>query len=1074
MDYHSESNDRRAGFLGFRRHPLSRSLLAAGIGWAFCLTLWAGGPPIAGNGGNNPPHAIIKPVPKIGKHHDALAVPTLDGTQSFDPDFDFITYQWKDSSGMIIGNGPTVQVVLVSFGTYTYVLIVCDTHYSSQDINQTNPLHSCASASIAVEVVEDDLPPSVDAPDITVSVTDPGSATVSKSTALSNYMLNGATTSAVDDIDPHPQFQRVVGPNGTVTPSTVFPEGDTPILVFYVDQAFNVGSSPATVHVTDRQDNDIFLLTGEGNCFAVPCNDVIQRVRGGVVEDFCTFAGGTSPTQGLIVDSSGRLVALRDAVNIAGVAGLEMVRCNTKGAPLEKFAWFQRVGGVPPGYREPFPNLVVGPNGGGGLTLGRLNEVVIDDNQNKGQPFFVNEDVYIFNLQLSSDNPGSNPNKSVMYHVKQDFWEDGPDLGSNISTNLPASMYFDSGTTFVTGGNSGCLGRVKIPLSIHAMGQLGGVDFDLRLNLFSQSGEFCGYVVNDRTLPPSPPECPPPMYSAPYTNPRPSGGGMGGFMQVFYDEFSGHGLTLSGNYAPAGGIDTLFSTLPLDDPSNDDNYWGNGLAGCALQKKVDYTPLKPGGVFAYGPITPTSQGLLMMTSTFPTCCSLVEMTSDKPRFIVRDGLGPAGPIAAWPINVSAGFAATILIRVDSPVDMLITDPTGKRLGVISGASVNDFGKDGADTGAGSHPRFYAISKPVPGDYSVRSVGTDSGPYTVHVYSVDTSKPFGQHIFNSGMASPGSLSSQNFTLDTDGGIAFTNHPPLANPGPDQTVTAGANGMAMVNLDGSASSDPDGDTLSFSWAGPFGLVSGAQSQVALPAGISVLELTVSDGRGGSSAGNLTITVNAAGDTTPPVVTPPANISIPATEAAGARGNDSVALTSFLAAGSAVDDTDPSPTRLVAQVAGMDVDSSTLFPLGTTPVTFRFQDASGNIGSAVASVTVSLGSPRLAGAVVGKGRDASGNYFVDLRMTDTGTGNARSVQINQLAFRTLSGTGTVSLNATLSGALPLAVGSIDAGASETVRLYLNLPPTVTRFSITETGSLQDVAGASFSYSQAQAVIP
>jgi hypothetical protein len=182
----------------------------------------------------------------------------------------------------------------------------------------------------------------------------------------------------------------------------------------------------------------------------------------------------------------------------------------------------------------------------------------------------------------------------------------------------------------------------------------------------------------------------------------------------------------------------------------------------------------------------------------------------------------------------------------------------------------------------------------------------------------------------------------------------------------------------------------------------------------------------------------------------------------------------LAAFLAAGSAVDAVDPSPARLNPQVAGMDVSNSTLFPLGTTLVTFRFQDASGNIGSATASVTVALGTPRLAATIVGKGRNASGVFYVDVQLTDTGTGNARSVKINQLAFRTLSGMGTVTYNAALSGSLPLALGSLDVGANTIVRLYLNVPSTVTRFSITETGTLQDVAGTSFGYSLAQSVIP
>ena len=99
-----------------------------------------------------------------------------------------------------------------------------------------------------------------------------------------------------------------------------------------------------------------------------------------------------------------------------------------------------------------------------------------------------------------------------------------------------------------------------------------------------------------------------------------------------------------------------------------------------------------------------------------------------------------------------------------------------------------------------------------------------------------------------------------------------------------------------------------------------------------------------------------VSKTADTTPPVVTPPDDLTVPATEAGGARGSASPTLAAFLIGGSAVDNVDPSPTRLSPQVGGVNVDNNTLFALGTTTVTFRFQDASGNIGTATANVTVS----------------------------------------------------------------------------------------------------------------------
>jgi len=209
----------------------------------------------------------------------------------------------------------------------------------------------------------------------------------------------------------------------------------------------------------------------------------------------------------------------------------------------------------------------------------------------------------------------------------------------------------------------------------------------------------------------------------------------------------------------------------------------------------------------------------------------------------------------------------------------------------------------------------------------------------------------------------------------------------------------------------------------------------------------------------------------DSEPPAVTPPAAITIPATQANGALPPASPALTAFLAAGSASDAWDPAPIRLSPQVGGIDVTSSTLFPIGATSVVFRYKDHSNNIGSATTTVTVILGQPRLSCAITGKGWSSAGILYLDLTLTNTGTGNAKNISITNLPLRTLTGAGATTLN---SPVLPIAAGNMDAGSSTVLHILLNVPSTVARFSITETGIVQDVTGTKFSFSIAQAVIP
>jgi VCBS repeat-containing protein len=101
-------------------------------------------------------------------------------------------------------------------------------------------------------------------------------------------------------------------------------------------------------------------------------------------------------------------------------------------------------------------------------------------------------------------------------------------------------------------------------------------------------------------------------------------------------------------------------------------------------------------------------------------------------------------------------------------------------------------------------------------------------------------------------------------------APVNHAPVANAGPDQAVTAGT----LVTVNGSGSSDPDGDTLTYAWtlvsrpAGSAATLTGATTIApqftADLGGIYVVRLVVNDGNASSTPDQVTISAN-----TPPTV-------------------------------------------------------------------------------------------------------------------------------------------------------------------------------------------------------------
>ena len=103
----------------------------------------------------------------------------------------------------------------------------------------------------------------------------------------------------------------------------------------------------------------------------------------------------------------------------------------------------------------------------------------------------------------------------------------------------------------------------------------------------------------------------------------------------------------------------------------------------------------------------------------------------------------------------------------------------------------------------------------------------------------------------------------------------NKPPTANPGNDRTVECTGTNSAIVTLNGSASTDPDGDQLIYTWTGPFGSRTGQVTDVSLPMGTSCIMLMVKDPSGHVDKKKVSITVRDNGGPTLNVSTNPATL-------------------------------------------------------------------------------------------------------------------------------------------------------------------------------------------------------
>ncbi|HEX2956998.1 MAG TPA: VWA domain-containing protein, partial [Chitinispirillaceae bacterium] len=133
-----------------------------------------------------------------------------------------------------------------------------------------------------------------------------------------------------------------------------------------------------------------------------------------------------------------------------------------------------------------------------------------------------------------------------------------------------------------------------------------------------------------------------------------------------------------------------------------------------------------------------------------------------------------------------------------------------------------------------------------------------------------------------------------------------NPPVANAGLDQTLfTDNSSCVVTATLDGTASTNPDGGTLTYSWTGPFtGSLPGATPSVNLDTGTNQIILNVSNGAGLIDLDTVIITVR---DTLPPAfsqatlsdITAQCSVTLPiptATDNCGGVINGTTPITTF----------------------------------------------------------------------------------------------------------------------------------------------------------------------------------
>ena len=256
--------------------------------------------------------------------------------------------------------------------------------------------------------------------------------------------------------------------------------------------------------------------------------------------------------------------------------------------------------------------------------------------------------------------------------------------------------------------------------------------------------------------------------------------------------------------------------------------------------------------------------------------------------------------------------------------------------------------DGQVNNTGAVGQLFSISAtgtdPEGKDLRINHLGIPSGSTLSPVDGTTTSSP-ATATWSYTPSAPGEAHAVTLTFTDDGNqtcqTSFTltvpsapvNQAPNANAGVDQIIEQTGPGAMSVMLDGSGSSDPDNDPLTYTWSGD-ATASGVNPVVNLNPGVHNITLTVNDGSA-SDTDTVQITVQ---DTIAPVI----SVSDRTEEATGpsqavnvsgdASANDAVGVVSL---------TNNSPGTFSANT--------------TTVVTWTACDAAGNCSTADQNVTI-----------------------------------------------------------------------------------------------------------------------
>ena len=549
------------------------------------------------------------------------------------------------------------------------------------------------------------------------------------------------------------------------------------------------------------------------------------------------------------------------------------------------------------------------------------------------------------------------------------------------------------------------------------------------------------------------------------------GAGVAATPALAFDSAVDHYYSYSGlPDIPAGGIHDHCPGVweaYFDDPGNATNDGDAHDVSIGMNTAGDASQWAGGRIWLFGNLQ--TRPVFTATGIADTCSSLSNVS-----IITQDGIDPyTGETPGQATGVAAAFDAESYVGIvfeadysgdgnryqyelafsgvtntqfiNTKTQVAVNNPptadAGTNQTVPAGAFVTLDGSGSSDPDG--NPLTYSWSQTSGPSVTLSDNGAEMPTFTAP--SLDGQSLIFTLTVNDGLVNSTTASSVIVTISNGANTA-----PLANAGPDQTV----DDEAMVTLDGSGSSDVDGQALTYTWLQTGGAdvslsstsaISPTFTAPALVFGdtdeILTFSLTVNDGITNSATDAVQITVRAPGNTAPV-----ADAGSPQTVASGAT------VTLDGAASSDVDgqmltyqwtqQSGDTVTLRNATTATPEFDAPTL-SIGEmdAQLTFRLIVNDGLSDSAPDQVTITVSAPANTIPLANAGPDQTVGQGVEVTLDGTGSSDGDNHPLTY-AWRQTGGD-TVSLSSTSDASPTFTAPSLvfgDANAVLTFELTVN----------------------------------